>query len=61
MNVKEVLDTKISALKDEVVRLEAELAALPVEVHTLEQSVWERIKTFFGHADAPTNPPPAAP
>jgi hypothetical protein len=49
MNVKEEIQAKIAAL-------EAELAAIPAEAHTLEQSAWERIKSFF-HA----NPAAAAP
>lgn len=44
------------AIEAEITRLQAELAALPVEAHTLEQEVWARIKAFF-HA----NPAAAAP
>lgn len=53
-------------IRAEIARLEAELAALPAEAHTLEQEVWARIKAFF-HANpaaaAPTvvNPPVAPP
>ena len=58
--------TVSDTIKAEIARLDAELAALPVEAHTLEQEVWARIKAFF-HANpaaaAPTvvNPPVVPP
>ena len=35
------------ALEAEIAKLQAELAALPVEVHAIEQSTWEKINEFF--------------
>ena len=46
------LNAKLAAAKAEVAKIEGEIAAIPVEVHTLEQEVWQKIKDFF-------NPPPA--
>ena len=43
-------------LEAEIVKLQAELAALPTEMHTIEASLWVKIKAFF-HA----NPAAAAP
>jgi hypothetical protein len=35
-------------IEAEIARLQAELAAIPVEAHSLEQEVWAKIKAFFG-------------
>lgn len=56
MTVKESIEAEIA-------KLQAELAALPAEAHTLEVSVWAKIKAFFHakpEAAAPTSTPPAA-
>ena len=57
--------TVADTIRAEIARLEAELAALPVEAHTLEVSVWEKIKAFLhaGGNTAPTvaNPPVVPP
>jgi hypothetical protein len=49
MTVKEYLQAEIA-------KLQAELDALPADIHTMEQDLWVKIKAFF-HA----NPSSAAP
>lgn len=50
-----VLDTLLAkkaaileTVSADVQRVEAEIAALPTEVHQLEQEVWVKIRAIFG-------------
>lgn len=47
MTVREALEAEIAKAKALIPKLEAELAALPAEIHALEHSLWEKIKAFF--------------
>jgi len=36
-----------SAVQAEITRIEADIAALPAEFHTIEYDVWRKIKDFY--------------
>ena len=44
---KQVIESKAA---EEVAAIEAKIAALPAEVHALEEAVWDKIKAFLGVA-----------
>jgi len=46
--IKEALDAELAAARQKVADLEQKIAALPTEIHQLDESVWQRIKAFFG-------------
>lgn len=48
-------------IEDKIAALQAELAALPEEAHSLEAEVWARIKAFFHANPAAAAPNPPAP
>lgn len=50
MNIKEVLDAELAAAKQKVAELEQKIAQVPAEIHQLDESVWQKIKAFFGAA-----------
>ncbi len=46
--IKEVLDAELAAARQKVMELEQRIEALPTEIHQLDESVWQKIKAFFG-------------
>jgi hypothetical protein len=50
MNVKESIQKEVADLRAKADALEAKLAELPTEVHSMEEGFWSAIKKFFGAA-----------
>ena len=46
MTVKETIEAEIADLEAKVAAAKAKLEALPAEVHSWEQAVWEKLVAF---------------
>jgi len=45
--IKEKLDADLAAARAEVAKFEAQIAALPAELHAIEETRWQEIVAWF--------------